>query len=184
VVGLSSVLDSSSQELDTMPDSKTTTAKEQLANAQATIAALSAEVREMRVRLGDLDARMESMEIARPPELRRLSLDAVVAAVAENPYVELEVLKSWESGFTQFAAGAKIRADRVPFLIDFIRAGLMVGPPSDQAETVARLRAQADAQAAAAIAETELAKAAHGKAQAEAAAARAVEARATRQVGG
>jgi len=134
---------------------------------------LANECAELRVKLGDHEARIETMEVAKPPELRRLTIDAVAAAIAQDPYARFEVLKDWRHGHHEITGGSVIRADHFPFLQDYVKAGLMLGVPSDQGAVIARMRKEAEARANAALAETRLAEASASRAATQAAEARA-----------
>lgn len=135
---------------------------------QEQITKLEGECRDLRVRLGDHEARLEQMELAKPAELRKMSVEAVQRAVAENPYVSLEVLADWDKApGSQFRKGARIRVDHVPHLIDYVRHGLMLGIPENQDAMIVRLRAQAKAREEKALQEVGLAKAAADRAEAE-----------------
>jgi hypothetical protein len=146
---------------------------EQISQLQNDLRTLAGEVAALRVQLGDHAGRIEEMEVAKPPELRRLTLDAVQSAISTDPYARFEVLKDWAKGFNDLRGGSVVRADHFPHLVDYVRAGLMLGVPTDQAKVIARMRHEAEARAEAALAETKLAEAATARASAEAAAARA-----------
>lgn len=121
--------------------------------------------------VSDLRGRIERMEVAAPSELRRLTFDAVQAAIKADPYTRFEVLADWGHGVDQFKAGAVVRADHVTHIADFCRHGLQLGLPSDQKEVIARMRAETQARHQAAVAETKLAEAATERAAAATAAA-------------
>lgn len=146
---------------------------EEIDKLRAQLQAQSDEIASLRAALGDHDARIETMEVAKPPELRRLTLDAVSAAIDADPYARFEVLKDWAHGFHELRGGSVIRADHFPHLTAYVRSGLMLGVPTDQAEVIARMKREAEAKAEAALAETKLAEAAAARAQATAAEARA-----------
>jgi len=118
--------------------------------------------------------RLEIMEVAAPAELRALNADALAGMVQDNPYARLEILEDWaKSANSQFRKGAIVRADHVPHLVDYVRHGLKVGIPQDQAAQIAKLKAEHAARLAAAEAEGQLAKAQIESAEARMAAARA-----------
>ncbi|MAF27867.1 MAG: hypothetical protein CL819_01305 [Croceicoccus sp.] len=147
--------------------------QEQIDELRGTLEMLGEECRELRIKLGDHEARLEAMEIAAPVELRRLTYDAVCAAVESDPYARFEVLVDWGHGVDQLKAGSVIRADHVVHLRDFVKHGLQVGLPADQTEVIARMRAETEARHQAALAETKLAEASAASAAAAAAATRA-----------
>ena len=113
------------------------------------------------------------MEVAKPPELRRLTVDSIQEAIDQDPYTRFEVLKDWQHGNNDLRGGSVLRADHFPHLLAYVRAGLMLGVPADQAAVIRRLRAESEARAQAAMAETKLAQASTARAEARAAEARA-----------
>ncbi len=149
------------------------TQQEQLDELRRDLTSLSQECQGLRLKLGDQNARLEAMEIAAPAELRRLTYEAVTAAVAADPYVSFEVLADWGHGVDQMRAGAVIRADHVRHLADFVKHGLQLGIPADQSDVIARLRASTEARHAEALAQTKLAEASAAAAAAAAASVRA-----------
>ena len=140
----------------------------------ARLTELEGEVVELRVRVGGQNGRLEQMEVARPPELRRLSVESVVAAVRQDPYVTFEILEDWDKQpGSILKMGSTVRAHHVPHLMDYVRHGLLVGTPQDQGKTLAHLRAQHVERAERVQLEAQLAGAAAERAEAVAAEARA-----------
>lgn len=109
------------------------------------------------------------MEIASPPELLKLSPETVTEAIKEDPYARFEVLREWSHGVRTLREGEVVRADLSPYLLDWIRAGLMVGVPKNQDQIIAKLREEAQARIKAAVAEAGLAQATAARIEAEAA---------------
>ncbi len=144
--------------------------KEDVQELQNTLTAVREEIANLRAVSIDIDARMRKMEVAAPAELRALSMDAVKSAIEDDPYVRFEVLADWRG---QLVKGAILRADHVPYVADYVGAGLMVGVPRDNTEYVAELRGQAEARTAAAKAMVDEAEASAIAAQAAAAEVRA-----------
>ena len=149
------------------------TNRAEITELRSLIARLADECGDLRVRVSSHSQRIEQMEVAKPAELRRLNTDTIAAAVAADPYVRFEVLKDWHHGHHEIAAGSIVRADHLPFLADYVRAGLMLGVPSDQSKVIERMRAEAQARADAALSETRLAEASAARAESAAAEARA-----------
>ncbi len=141
--------------------------------SQKTVSDLSQEItdlvakcEEMRARLGDTEARLKVLEVALPVELRKLSAETVAAAIEQDPFARFEVLVNWETSHMTLRAGTILRADHVRYLVDYVKAGLFLGEPTDQKAVVERMKAEADARTRAAIEATRLAKVAAERAEA------------------
>lgn len=129
---------------------------------------VEARLDELESRIADLSCRMEVVEVAMPSELRALSATSIEQAITENPYVTFEVLAdcTFAAGIA-FRKGDHVRADLYPYLVDYVRSGLMLGIPQDQSEHVRKLREQAKAQLEYAQAQLAAAKAAAARAEVE-----------------
>jgi len=130
------------------------------------LSAASARIDVLLGRLGDVEARLKVMEVARPVELRKLSAETVAQAISADGFARFEVLKDWETAHLTLRAGTILRADHVRYLVDYVKSGLLLGEPTDQREVIERLRVEAEARTKAAIAEANLAKAAAQRAEA------------------
>lgn len=150
--------------------------REEIEELRETLSKLSETCETLRSRVEDQDSRLAAMEIARPPELIKLTPETVTKAIEEDPYARFEVLRTWNHGVRTLREGEIIRADLSPYLMDWIRAGLLVGVPRDQESVIAQLREEAEARVKKAIAEAGLAQAAAARVEAEAAEARLREA--------
>lgn len=128
-------------------------------------------INELRRSNAELNARLDLLEVAAPAALRALNFDTVKAAVEADPYTRFEVLEDWRG---QLRAGAIIRADHVPHLLDYVQAGLQLGIPQDQAQVIARYKAETEARARMAEQEAKLAEATTARIQTQAAEARAL----------
>ena len=118
-------------------------------------------------KMGDLEARIAVMEVAKPAELMRLTVDAVEDIIKDDPFARFEVLVHWRTASHNIPVGTVIRADHFPRLVDYVKAGLRVGVPQDQGEAIARMRMEAEARSRLAAEETRLARVAAERALAE-----------------
>ena len=144
-----------------MPEKKT------VADLTEELSQVVDQCRTMLARMGDLEARLEIMEVAKPPELKRLTVESVENIVENDPFARFEVLLHWKTATHNIPVGTVIRADHFPRLVDYVRAGLCVGVPDNQAEAITRMRLEAEAHARLRAEETRLARVAADRAAAE-----------------
>lgn len=148
---------------------KKRTNREEIEALTETLGELFSACEELRSKVAAQDSRIAAMEIASPPELLKLSPETVTEAIKEDPYARFEVLREWSHGVRTLREGEVVRADLSPYLLDWIRAGLMVGVPKNQDQIIAKLREEAQARIKAAVAEAGLAQATAARIEAEAA---------------
>lgn len=127
--------------------------------------------------LKGFDERLQSIEVAKPIELRRLSIDEVYKILDGEPGAQFEVLSDFEAGAGQwrFGAGFRLNACNYPNLRSFLKAGLALGIPDlDREARVEKAKARAAAEReeqmatkAATDASKAAAKAAHDAAEAQ-----------------
>jgi len=138
------------------------TAKEELSDLKALVSTLQTKMETLVESNKELSSRLQVVEITAPPALRALSQEGVRRAVEEDPDVRFEVLNNWRG---QLQAGAIVRADHLPHLLDYVGAGLQLGAPRDHDSHLAQVRAEHDARVANAHAHAKEAQAAAARAQ-------------------
>lgn len=107
------------------------------------IGTLKNQLDEAMERLDLLEARFGRLEVASPPELRKLDLAVVNKMIHEDQYAQFEVLADWSRGHLRFAKGQVIRADHYRALGDYVSAGLLLGLPEEYERAVTAARASA-----------------------------------------
>jgi hypothetical protein len=148
-----------------------TTDRDDLDQLRSILEGVMGKIDQLLEKHAELDVRMESMEVAKPAELRALTAEAIAEAIKADPYTRFEVLADWKG---QMRKGSVVRADHVPHIADYVAAGLQLGAPQDQAKVIARLRAETEARAELAAREADVARAAAARLDAQAAEARMV----------
>lgn len=130
--------------------------------------------------LGNHVAMLEGiLQDAMPAAARAFTTETVRAIVAENPNAVFEVLEEYKPGGFgggKWAVGRQIKASSYPHLLEYVKKGLRLGVPRDQARHIEKMREQIDMNVKAARASTAAIEAHRHEAQAAVDAAHATQA--------